>query len=268
MRIKLNDVQINYVERGMPQGLPAVFIHGFPFSHSMWEPQMLALPSEIRAIAYDVRGHGESDVADGIYSIELFVDDLMALLDHLVLQQAVLCGLSMGGYIALRAIERHPDRVKGLILCDTQSAADSNEGKVKRSASIKAVKTNGVKAFAEGFVKAVFAAQTFEKNPAAVETIRAMIEANSPLGITGTLLALAARTDTSATLANIKVPTLILVGEHDAITPVAASQSMHEKIAGSKMQVIPNAAHMSNLENPSDFNAALLKFLKLFPEQR
>ena len=262
MKIKLNDIHINYVERGMPQGLPVVFVHGFPFNHAMWEPQMLTLPNEYRAIAYDVRGHGESDVADGIYSIEFFVDDLIALLDHLVLKQVVLCGLSMGGYIALRAIERHPDRFKGLVLCDTRSEADPTEAKVKRSASIKAVKTNGVKAFAEGFVKAVFAPQTFEKNPAAVEKIKSAIVGNSPLGICGTLLALASRTDTSASLPNIKVPTLILVGEQDAITPVAASQAMNEKIQGSELHVIPNAAHMSNLENTEAFNAALLKFLK------
>lgn len=264
MKIKLNDVNINYVERGMPQGLPVVFIHGFPFDHTMWEPQMLALPNEYRAIAYDVRGHGESDVADGIYSIEFFVDDLIGLLDHLVLKQVVLCGLSMGGYIALRAVERHPDRFKGLILCDTRSEADPNEGKAKRSASIKAVKTNGVKAFVEGFVKAVFAAQSLEKNTAAVEKIKTTIIGNSPLGICGTLLALASRTDTTASLSNIKVPTLIMVGEHDALTPVAASQSMHEKIAGSELQVLPNAAHMSNLENTELFNSTLLKFLKKF----
>lgn len=264
MRIKLNDVHINYVERGLPQGLPVVFIHGFPFNHSMWEPQMLALPNEYRAIAFDVRGHGDSDVADGIYSIEFFVDDLIALLDHLVLNQVVVCGLSMGGYIALRAIERHPERFKGVILCDTRSEADSNEGKVKRSASIKAVKTNGVKAFVEGFLKAVFAPQTFQSNPTAIETVRKMMEANSPLGICGTLLALAARTDTTASLSAIKVPTLILVGEHDTLTPVLASQAMHEKVAGSELVVIPNAAHMSNIENPEVFNTALLKFLKRF----
>lgn len=264
MKIKLNDVTINYVERGVPQGLPVVFIHGFPFNHSMWEPQMLALPNDIRAIAFDVRGHGDSDVADGIYSIEFFVDDLIALLDHLVLKQVVLCGLSMGGYIALRAMERHPDRFKGLVLCDTQSVADSNEARVKRSASIRAVRTNGVRSFAEGFVKAVFTPQSFETKSGAVDKIRNAIEANAPLGICGTLVALASRTDTTASLSQIKVPTLILVGEQDAITPVSASQSLHDKIPGSEMVVIPNAAHMSNFENTEAFNAALLKFLKRF----
>lgn len=262
MKIKLNGTNINYTERGLPNGLPVVFIHGFPFNHAMWEPQMKALPNEIRAISYDVRGHGESDVGDGQYMIEFFVDDLIALLDHLVIQQAVVCGLSMGGYVALRAIERNPERFKGLILCDTRSEADPNEGRLKRAASIKAVKANGEKEFAAGFVKAVFAPSTFQSNPQCVDMIRSIIESNSPVGICGTLLAMAARTDTTPSLPNIKVPTLILVGEHDTLTPPAASQAMKEKIPNSELHIIPNAAHMSNLENPKEFNEKLIAFLK------
>ena len=262
MKVKLNGITMNYTERGLPQGLPVVFIHGFPFSHSMWEPQMKALPNNIRAVTYDVRGHGESDVADSIYTIELFVDDLIALLDHLSIERAVLCGLSMGGYIALRAFERHAERFKALILCNTRTEADTNEGKVKRSASIRTVKAEGVAAFADGFVKAVFAEKTFQANPSAVEMIRALIKRNSPLGICGTLIALAARTDTTAVLPSIRIPTLILVGAEDKLTPPSASESMRDRIAKSEMHVIPNAAHMSNLENPEEFNAHLIHFLK------
>ncbi len=262
MKIKLNDITVNYTERGLPQGIPVVFIHGFPFSHEMWEPQMKALPNTIRAITYDVRGHGQTDVGDGLYSIEFFVDDLIALLDHLVIDKAVVCGLSMGGYVALRAYERHPDRVRGLVLADTRSEADPNEAKVKRSASIAAVRKNGVKAFAEGFVKAVFAEQTFRTNPGAVEFIRKIIESNPPTGICGTLLALAARTDTSAVLPSINVPTLILVGEHDKVTPPSASETMHERIKNSELFILKNAAHMSNLENGIEFNERLISFLK------
>lgn len=262
MKVKLNGITMNYTERGLPQGLPVVFIHGFPFSHSMWEPQMKALPNNIRAVTYDVRGHGESDVADGIYTIELFVDDLIALLDHLSIERAVLCGLSMGGYVALRAFERHAERFKALILCNTRTEADTNEGKVRRSASIRTVKTEGVAAFADGFVKAVFAEKTFQTNSSAVEMIRTMIKRNSPLGICGTLIALAARTDTTAVLPSIRIPTLILVGAEDKLTPPSASESMRDRIAKSEMHVIPNAAHMSNLENPEEFNAHLIHFLK------
>lgn len=262
MKIKLNGININYQERGLPQGLPIVFIHGFPFNNTMWSPQMMALPQEYRAISFDVRGHGESDVSDGQYSIELFTDDLIALLDHLDIRRAVLCGLSMGGYIALRTVERNPERVRALILCDTRSEADPNEAKVKRASQVKSVKAQGVKQFAESFVKAVFAPGTFTQSPKTVATIRAVIESTSPLSICGTLLALAARTDTTNALAGIKVPTLIMAGEHDALTPPSASQAMHSHIKDSEIHIIPAAAHMSNMENTAFFNDKLLAFLK------
>ncbi len=262
MKIKINNLTMNYVERGLPQGLPVVFIHGFPFNHTMWEPQMKALPNSLRAIGYDVRGHGESDVGDGHYTIEFFVDDLIALLDHLVIEKAVLCGLSMGGYIALRAIERHPERVRALVLCDTKSEADTNEGKIKRSATVRAIRSSGVAPFAAEFVKAVFAERTIAANPSIVENIKTVINGNSPLGICGTAIALAARTDTSESLSRINVPTLIMVGELDTLTPPAASRAMHDRIAGSELHIIPHAAHMSNLENPTEFNKHLIAFLK------
>ena len=265
MKIKLNGINVNYQERGLPQGLPIVFIHGFPFNNTMWSPQMMALPQEYRAISFDVRGHGESDVADGQYSIELFTDDLLSLLDHLDIRQAVLCGLSMGGYIALRAVERHPDRVRALMLCDTRSEPDSNEAKIKRASQVKAVKSQGVKPFAESFVKAVFAPETLAKDPKTVATIQSVIESTSPVAICATLLALAARTDTTPALAGIKVPTLIMAGEHDVITPPAASHAMQSHIKGSEIHIVPHAAHMSNLENSSFFNEKLLAFLKKIP---
>jgi 3-oxoadipate enol-lactonase len=108
MKAQLNNIALHYIEHGNSKGFPIVFIHGFPFSHKMWKPQIENLPNHIHAIVYDVRGHGFSDVGDGQFTIELFVDDLIALLNHLSIEKAVLCGLSMGGYIALRAMEKHP----------------------------------------------------------------------------------------------------------------------------------------------------------------
>jgi len=262
MKIKINNATMNYVERGTPGGIPVLFVHGFPFNLEMWEPQMRALPNHYRAVAYDIRGHGQSEVGDGQYSIEFFVDDLIALLDHLVIDRTVLCGLSMGGYIALRAVERHPERFSGIVLCDTKSEPDTNEGKVKRSASLKAVKFNGVEEFAEGFVKGALAESTFRNNPAAVEKVTAMIKANSPVGIGGTLLALACRTDTSGVLERIAVPTLILCGEHDILTTPKDAESMHRRVKGSVLHIVPHAAHLSNLENPTFFNEKLISFLK------
>jgi pimeloyl-ACP methyl ester carboxylesterase len=227
----------------------------------MWDLQAHTLPNSIRFIAPDMRGHGASDIGDGHYTIEFFVDDVIALLDHLVIQKAIFCGLSMGGYIALRAVERHPDRCKGLILCDTRSEADTNEAKLKRSASIKMIQNEGVAVFAENFVKAIFAPKTFEINPWAVEKIASIIKRNSPTGIIGTLLALAARTDTTESLSKIDIPTLVLCGELDQLTPPSASKSLHEQIKGSVLYFIHDAAHMSNIENPEIFNSKLLSFL-------
>jgi 3-oxoadipate enol-lactonase len=262
MKTLINDISVNYIEHGSSQGLPVVFIHGFPFSHKMWEPQMLELSNDIHAIAYDVRGHGSSIVGDGQFTIELFVDDLIALLNHLGIEKAVLCGLSMGGYIALRALERHPNRIKGLVLCDTKSESDSNEEKIKRTSSIKAVKSAGVSAFAEDFVKSVFWTKTFEKNPGAIEFIKELIRVNSTLGICGTLLALASRTDTTQSLSSINVPTCIIVGEYDLRTPPSCAREMHTAIAGSELHILSNAGHISNLENTKDFNENLIAFLK------
>ncbi len=262
MKTPINKISVSYIEHGSSQGLPVVFIHGFPFNHKMWELQMCKLPNDIHAIAYDVRGHGSSDVGDGQFTIELFVDDLIALLDQFGIEKAVLCGLSMGGYIALRAIERHPNRIKGLILCDTKSETDTNEEKIKRTSSIKILKSAGVSAFAEDFVKTVFWTKTFEINPGAVEFIKELIRANSTIGICGTLLALASRTDTTQNLSYINVPTCIIVGEYDLRTPPSCAQEIHKTIASSELHILSNAGHMSNLENAEDFNNILIAFLK------
>ncbi len=264
MKATINNSLTRYIDVGSPTALPVIFIHGFPFSHKMWNfpgGQLDALSATNRVIAYDIRGHGESEVGSAHYSIELFVDDLIALMDHLTIPKAIVCGLSMGGYIALRAVERNPDRFLGLILSDTKSEADGNEAKIKRANGIKFVQSNGMKFYAQDYVKIVFAPASFDSHPDAIKTIQSIVERTAPTSIFGTLLALAARTDTTASLPNIKCPTLILVGEKDNVTPVAASQSMKEKIPGAEMFVIPSAGHISNMENPAEFNKHLVEFV-------
>lgn len=262
MEEQINGVRLYYVDAGIDSSKPPiVLIHGFPFSSEMWKPQIDFLKTKYRVIAYDIRGHGNSDDGDGQYTIEFFVDDLIALLDHLKIQKVTLCGLSMGGYIALRAVERNPERVASLVLCDTGPQADSNEVKIRRSANIKSVKTNGVKAFADNFIKAVFAPSSLKSKPFEVEAIRKIIESNSEVGICGTLLALASRTDTTDSLDLIRVPTLIMVGEEDKVTPPKLSEVMDSQISGSLLHVLKNAGHLSNLENSVDFNKYLSEFL-------
>lgn len=261
MKTTINGIGIDYEEYGERGRLPVLFIHGFPFSKQMWSAQVDALKDSCHTITYDVRGHGGSDVGDGQYSVEYFVDDLVGLLDHAKLSSVVLVGLSMGGYIALRANERHPERFRGLVLCDTRSEADGNDGKIRRAQQARTVKTDGMRKFAEGFLKAVFHDKSFQTNPGAVESIRIIIERTSPLAVAGTLLALAARTDTTPSLFSINIPTLILVGQHDTLTPPSASHAMKEKIPNAEIHVIPDAAHLSNLENPGEFNKHLTAFL-------
>jgi 3-oxoadipate enol-lactonase len=257
----VNGAKLNVLELGDSQAKPIVLIHGFPLSHEMWNPQIELLKRGFRVVAYDLRGHGESDVGDGQYTMELLADDLIGLLDSLKIEKAILCGFSMGGYIALRTAEKSEDRVERLILCDTKAEADSNEAKLKRAATIRSVKEQGMKPFIESQIHALLRPQTITQNPAIVELVRGMIQRNSPLGICGALLAMAGRTDTSTVLPNLKIPTLILVGENDTLTPPELSKSMHGKIPQSSMHIIQRAGHLSNLENNEDFNRHLGDFL-------
>ncbi len=238
-----------------------VFIHGFPFDQTMWAAQVSALKGRCRTIAYDQRGHGKTP-ATGPYLFESLVDDLIGLLDHLKLQQAVLCGLSMGGYVALRAAERNPERVKGLVLCDTKSESDPDAARLNRAKDLAAIRKDGLNAFASAFARRTLTAATVQNNPQILAGVEKMIASNPVQGVEAALVALATRTDTTESLAKIKAPTLILVGEQDPITPPAASQKMHERIVGSTLVQLPNASHLSNLENTEAFNAALLSFLQ------
>lgn len=230
----------------------------------MWEEQARLLAPSFRVITYDQRGHGKSAAGNGRYIFEDFVDDLFGLLDALHIQKAILCGLSMGGYTALRALERHPERFQGLVLCDTRSEPDSDQAKAKRAANLRTLREEGIPAFAEPFLKAVFAPSSFSERPAVVDRIRQTILANPLEGIQGTLIALATRTDCTPGLSNIQVPTLILVGDQDAVAPPSTAQAMHDRIASSQFALIPGAGHMSNLENPEFFNSQIHAFCGRF----
>ncbi|MDY0212606.1 MAG: alpha/beta hydrolase [Desulfuromonadaceae bacterium] len=262
MQVKINGSKIYYTEGGNPAAASVVFIHGFPFSSAIWKDQLKALGNNYHSVAYDFRGMGNSALGDGQYTLEGHVDDLIAMLDYLEIEQAIVVGLSMGGYIALRALERNPERFLGVVLCDTQSKADDNTAKLKRAAGAKAVKQDGAAAFAEGFVGAVFTQTSLESNVPAVGFIKDLISATNPLAIAGNLIAMAGRTDTTDSLQNISIPTLILVGEEDNLTTPDTARAMHAQIKGSELHLIPQAAHMSHLENPEVFNARLLEFLQ------
>ncbi|MFM9951631.1 MAG: alpha/beta fold hydrolase [Saprospiraceae bacterium] len=261
LELTINDVAIAYTDAG-PRDAPAIiFIHGFPFNKSMWAGQIEALEDRYRLIAYDVRGHGDSDAGKEDFAIELFVNDLLSLMDALKLDRVILCGLSMGGYIAINAAIHYPKRFDALVLSDTQCAADTPEGKTKRMKAIESIRENGVEKYAEESVKNLFAPESFSTKEKEIVAIKEMILKTPEQVLSKTLLALSKRKETCSTLYKIKIPTLILVGESDNITPPAAAQLMHEKIQHSTLALIKHAGHLANLEHPAEFNKQLKLFL-------
>ena len=270
----INKVTVSYNDEG-PDGAPAIiFIHGFPFNKSMWNSQMETLKKDYRVIAYDVRGHGNSESGNVDFSIELFGQDLILLMDTLKIEKAMLCGLSMGGYIALNAITNYPERFTALVLSDTNCAADTPVSKDKRMKAIESIRKNGVEKYADESLKKLFAPESFTTNSKEVDKAREMITATSKQSLYNTLYALAKRKETCSKLPEINVPVLILVGNEDVITPPKAAHSMHEIIKGSFLHVIHHAGHLSNMENPLEFNDQLKTFVtivkqksKKFPEK-
>jgi 3-oxoadipate enol-lactonase len=253
---------INYLDVGTPGAPVIVFIHGFPFNLSMWSEQVESLKEHFRVIAYDVRGHGNSDIGNEEFSIELFAQDLIYILDVLKIDKATVCGLSMGGYIALSAVTIFPNRFEGLILCDTTCKADTPEGKEKRMKTISSVEKLGREEYANEIINKLVSSSSITTKKSEVEQIKNWITDTPVQTIVKTLHALAERKETCSKLSNIKIPVLIVVGELDEITPVSDAKHMHELINGSRLEVIEKAGHVSNIENPEVFNSVVVEFLK------
>ena len=252
---------ISVYDYGDPGHVPIVFVHGFAFTAAMWDHQVAALSKDYYCITYDVRGLGRSEVGDGQYTLEMFVDDLFHIIDALELDRPIAIGLSMGGYIVLRAVERRATRFRGLVLCDTKSEADDNAGRIARAQAISTVNRDGVRAYAPLLVSLCFSEDAQEKRPQLYHDALDQVARQNPQGVKGCVLAMAGRTDTTASLSNIDLPTLVVVGQNDRISPPALMRSMQEKIAGCELSVIADAGHMAPLENPVAVNHALERFL-------
>jgi 3-oxoadipate enol-lactonase len=258
----INNLLVSYTDEGQKGSSVIIFIHGFPFNKSMWNLQVELLKDNYRPITYDIRGHGNSNAGNEVFSIDLFVNDLISFMDALKIDKAILCGLSMGGYIALNAIEKYNERFDALILSDTQCIADTPEAKEKRIKAIESIRKTGVEKYAEESIKNLFAPESFTTRVKEIEDVREMIVKTSEQSLCSTLLALSVRKETCHMLSEIKVPVLIMVGNEDKITPPAAARFMHEKIKGSLLKIIDHAGHLTNLENPDEFNVQLKKFVE------
>lgn len=266
----LNNLMVCYTDDGPDDAPVLIFIHGFPLNKSMWDKQLKAFKQQYRVIAYDVRGHGESESGDtSIFSMENFAHDLIYFMDALKIDKASLCGLSMGGYIALNAIENYPHRFESLVLCDTSCFPDTPETIEKRMKTVESIEKNGLLSYADSSVNILFAPQSQTTKVEEIAAVKEMILATSIQSLSKTLLALCVRKETCTLLPHIQVPVLVLVGEEDTITPPVTATYMHKNIKQSILHVIKHAGHLSNLENSADFNKQLKTFFaSVYKDQR
>jgi 3-oxoadipate enol-lactonase len=257
--VRVNDIQMAYTEEG--SGRPVVLIHGYPFNRSLWNEQVAALSGSYRVIAPDLRGFGESDSSNEPATMNRMAQDVAALLDHLGVPRATFGALSMGGYVTLAFYKQFASRVRALILADTRATPDTAEAKQNRAQQAEKALAEGMAGIADAMLPKLLTPDTVSKRPEVVKRVRDMMLKTKPEGAAAALRGMAERDDQMSLLSKITVPTLIVVGAEDAITPVADSEKMNERVAGSRLVVLENAGHVSNLERTEKFNEALLDFL-------
>jgi 3-oxoadipate enol-lactonase len=273
--ISLGDLRLHCEVSGA--GPPLLLVHGFPLDHTMWKYQIAELASARRVIAPDLRGFGKSAVTPGILTpgivtpgivtpgivtMEQFADDLDALLSALGIAEPVtLCGLSMGGYIAFLFMRKYPQRVARLILCDTRAAPDTPEAAEARRKNAQRVLEIGVGELVQTMFGKLFAPETIRERPADVEAVRQVMLASPPQGVAAALLGMAQRPDSTPLLNVIRVPTLVIVGEHDVISPADEMRHIAAAIPQARFSLIPRAGHMAPLEQPEAVNGVIGAFV-------
>jgi 3-oxoadipate enol-lactonase len=254
-------IEMAYEDVG--SGPAVVLLHGYPFNRSMWREQVETLREHYRVITPDLRGHGETSATqEEPATIAEMAQDVAALLDELEIKRVVLGGLSMGGYVALAFYRRFgQERVRALILADTRSQADTTEARRNREEQAGKILKHGMSIIIDDFLKKVLTPETLSQKPEITERVRRMVVTTKPQGAAAALRAMAVREDQTDFLPEIVVPTLIIVGSEDQLTPPADAGMMHRAIHGSRLQIIEGASHLSNLERPAEFNRALNNFL-------
>jgi 3-oxoadipate enol-lactonase len=258
-----------------------VFIHGFPFDGTMWEPQLAALPSGWRGLAPDLPGFGRSDLGrhrdlgpsparsatgiarpdEPVLTMDGLADDVAALIREESGAPVVVCGLSMGGYVAFALWRRHRDLVRALILADTRAEADSDEARENRLRMAQAARETGARPVASAMLPTLVARRTLSERPEVAERVRGMIMATPAETLVAALAGMAARPESSRDLPSVDVPALVVVGEEDALSPPAVGRAMARQLPDARLAVLPGAGHLSNLEDPAAFNAVLTELL-------
>jgi pimeloyl-ACP methyl ester carboxylesterase len=258
--LTVNAVELAFVDQGA--GTPVVLVHGFPLDHTMWNAQIDALSKGYRVIAPDLRGFGRSTLGHGTLPMQQFADDLAALLDGLRIEQPiVLCGLSMGGYVALQFWQNHGTRLAGLILCDTRAVADTLEVAAGRLEMAQRVLREGPAPLVEQMMPKLLVQTMAEDRPELVDSLRRVMMATDPKAIAAAARGMAQRPDMLSKLAEIDCPTLVIVGEQDAISSPHEMRAIARPIPNARFVEISGCGHMSPMEKPAAVNAAILEFL-------
>jgi pimeloyl-ACP methyl ester carboxylesterase len=256
-----NGIMLSYDDTG--SGKPVLLIHGFPLCRKMWRPQVNKLPlAGFRVITPDLRGFGESDAPEGPYSMDIFADDLIGLLDHLEIEKAVIGGMSMGGYVLFNLLERYPNRVCGAAFITTRATPDDEAAKARRLQLAGEVRKFGPQVVANPFATVLFAPDAEKERPKLVEEVYGWMAGNDSRGLAGGLLAMRERKDYSQLLASFNVPAVAIGAELDQAAPPATSTAIAAGIPGCRLCIVPGAGHLANLEDVKAFNNCLLEFLE------
>ena len=257
-RLRYTDVPA----RGQGRGAGTlVLIHGFPLNSTMWDPQLALAERGWRNVVPELRGFGDGAGDPPTTSMDDYAGDTIDLLDNLHIKDAVICGLSMGGYTTFAMFRRAPTYFRGMVLADTRSQGDPPEAVTNRKNMQQLVREKGQGAVADALLPKLLCDATRAGKPDVVAHLRTQITGSSVEAIVGALTALMTRADSTPMLPGIRIPIQIIVGDQDALTPPALSEQMHHDIPGSQLVVIPGAGHMSNMEQPVAFNDALGRFL-------
>lgn len=263
LRLTVNGVSLAVEVRG--EGPAVLFVHGYPLNRTLWQHQVGALTG-FRRIAPDLRGLGLSDAPDLGYSMATYADDLAALLDALHADQVVICGLSMGGYVALEFARRYRSRLRGLVLMSTRAEADSPEARKAREAAMQVARERGADAIAAQMITKLFAPGAAGAMPQVVDRIREMMEASPVKGIVGALSAMRDRPDSTGTLTELEgLPTLVVIGDQDQVIPPAVGRAIAAAIPNAVLNVIPGAGHLPPVEQPIATTRVLAEFLQSLP---
>jgi pimeloyl-ACP methyl ester carboxylesterase len=246
-------------------GSPIVFLHAFPFDSAMWEAQLSGLRHGWRGLAVDLPGFGRSPRREGVASLDAFADDVAETMMEAVASPAVVCGLSMGGYVAMSLYRRHPEVVRGLILCDTRAGADEQGRRLERLRLAQRTRSDGMQPICDEMLPHLISLTTRISRPTTAtwlgDTIRSVDRESAAVALT----AMAHRADSTETLRTIEVPTLVIVGSDDEITPPGESQMLTRAIRGARIEIIEDAAHLTNVEQPEAFNRLLNNWLATLP---